>query len=648
MTLGLAKDIHANASRFFGNARYNESIAKDKEAIATLVGSNFQIPIPARHGIRNETYIRMDREKMVVLLDCCELIGECYHKMGRIVEALAWLEEMEVICQNHYYTSSMPVFDWADYTLDDQIYFNTRLFGLVGTSSILMDLGNTSSAVHRFFSASRLRYSLRPGSSVDGNILDTIVPADALRRMAQLRHPEPHLTAKLEVKVPELQVRGSWQKIQIKKARTVIGRHSYASFVWKGKFYVCGGEKDGEPPCLRDFNYIDLDHIEDGWHRLPDCPVWTIVRTPGWEMHVDETEAKAYLFIGLTAVDVFDLRKKQWLKIHTMMAPGQSPWPVPQTLIDFGVVIVDRKMYVFGGTHEICAVGGNLWMVLDLRTRRWRRLGGYPGPDLVPDYSFPGPRRYPVMWVDKREEKIWMMFGEADRKGASTRMEKFGSMSSHACEDCWTWDIAREKWQRERMSGNPPSPRSEMSSTYNPVLDKVVVFGGYNPSMPTTYRQGVVGPFSYYADTFMLDVSPSNLSADSGPKWKHVLTRGFPSYRAEARLFTDPATGKIFLFGGYTNSQYVPGKDVMASRSFSDIWQLKLDVEGGFFEGVDLEEEARTATAGPWQRCYTCGDVGPWKKCGGTCGGLAFFCDTDCQKEGWKEHKKRHKCGRRE
>ena len=38
---------------------------------------------------------------------------------------------------------------------------------------------------------------------------------------------------------------------------------------------------------------------------------------------------------------------------------------------------------------------------------------------------------------------------------------------------------------------------------------------------------------------------------------------------------------------------------------------------GGFFEGVDLEEEARTAKAGPWQRCFTCGSAGPWKKCGG-------------------------------
>jgi hypothetical protein len=28
----------------------------------------------------------------------------------------------------------------------------------------------------------------------------------------------------------------------------------------------------------------------------------------------------------------------------------------------------------------------------------------------------------------------------------------------------------------------------------------------------------------------------------------------------------------------------------------------------------------------------------------GSCHGRAFFCDTPCLKEGWKEHKQRHKC----
>ena len=127
--------------------------------------------------------------------------------------------------------------------------------------------------------------------------------------------------------------------------------------------------------------------------------------------------------------------------------------------------------------------------------------------------------------------------------------------------------------------------------------------------------------YSYYADTFICSPSPDPQSEGI---WKQVLTRGFPTYRAQAQLVSDPDTGKIFLFGGYTNSQFVRDKKHPISRSFADLWWLRLDMRGedgaegaGFFEGVDLDEEARTAKVGPWQRCFNCGSAGPWKKCGG-------------------------------
>ena len=45
--------------------------------------------------------------------------------------------------------------------------------------------------------------------------------------------------------------------------------------------------------------------------------------------------------------------------------------------------------------------------------------------------------------------------------------------------------------------------------------------------------------FSYYADTFILDTAPEDGSA---PYWRQVITRGFPTYRAQCKLFTDPET----------------------------------------------------------------------------------------------------------
>jgi hypothetical protein len=138
----------------------------------------------------------------------------------------------------------------------------------------------------------------------------------------------------------------------------------------------------------------------------------------------------------------------------------------------------------------------------------------------------------------------------------------------------------------------------------------MVVFGGYSPSVDTYYPEARKNfTFSYYADTFLFDVSTS--------KWKQVVTRGFPTYRSQAQLFADPTTGKTFLFGGYTNTDYVASRKNTISHTFGDLWQLCIDEPGGFFEGVDYEEEARTANVGPWQRCFTCGRTGQYQKCGG-------------------------------
>jgi hypothetical protein len=111
---------------------------------------------------------------------------------------------------------------------------------------------------------------------------------------------------------------------------------------------------------------------------------------------------------------------------------------------------------------------------------------------------------------------------------------------------------------------------------------------------------------------------------NAAASWKHVLTRGFPTYRAQAHLVADPATGRTFLFGGYANSEYVPSRSEEESRSFADLWELRLNVPGGHFAEVDVENEARTARVGPWQRCFTCGSSGPWKKCGGAL--VLFVC----------------------
>ena len=77
-----------------------------------------------------------------------------------------------------------------------------------------------------------------------------------------------------------------------------------------------------------------------------------------------------------------------------------------------------------------------------------------------------------------------------------------------------------------------------------------------------------------------------------------MLTRGFPTYRAAGKFVVDDTTGKAYLFSGYVNTEYLPSdKGDGSSRSFGDIWELRVDIPGSGWENarVDLEDEARNA-----------------------------------------------------
>ena len=94
------------------------------------------------------------------------------------------------------------------------------------------------------------------------------------------------------------------------------------------------------------------------------------------------------------------------------------------------------------------------------------------------------------------------------------------------------------------------------------------MFGGYNASLPFSSPLGEQFAFSYFADTFIYDPEPAD---GSSPIWKQVITRGFPTYRAQCAVFSDPETGKVYMFGG-TCQRY----DFAFSRSLmSDIQDIQ-------------------------------------------------------------------------
>lgn len=648
------------------------------------------VRVPSIGGIDSETdgdavrsflYSSLRPAEMAQSMACCNGMAEYYTAKGDLDSALSWYEEVNVLYQNTWFSPSVPTpsHDWMDFSIDVPDLSYQRAVSLSKSADLFEKLGNTATSVERLCALKDMMKLLPARHQTDA--LKQLFDIPKFFSQIQLRHPDPKLCHKLSVTHPRLQIQGSWKKIATQSGKKGPGaRQRFSSFIWDSKLYVFGGWM-GEMNLVafKDFWCLDLTEQNEEnrvWKKLPDYPT-PISAAISFSFVVQREEKRAYLISGRQKVDYFDLAAEQWGSIRTTYkataedrAHGvKGNWPFPgQELQDAVVVIHEKKIYTFGGKHRNIVLGCNLLMELDLETNIWKRLSGYAVPQDVNDYSMPGPRLSACGWLGPCKDKIYVFLGVADRSGAEIMGQKHGASRSYGYHDFWSWSISHKRWGRERVSGNPPLSRAEMGFTFNEKLNKVVVFGGHAPSLPTTFvqqRKQDSFEFTYYADTFVYDypepdaidtnfppyasTNPEELTAPSQatyPAWKQVVTHGFPTYRCHSHLESDPDTGKVYLFGGYTNSDFVPSRGNYLTRPFGDVWQLRMDVpgEGGDFASVDMDTEARTARAGPWKRCFSCGNTGLWKQCAGACGGKAFFCGVDCQKDGWKDHKSLHSC----
>ncbi|TFY55717.1 hypothetical protein EVJ58_g8073 [Rhodofomes roseus] len=585
------------ANKLAGRKIYDEAHALYLQVVATLLGADFSVPLSRDQagGVKCVEYMQLSMDDSVNLM------------------ALDWYEEVDILHKNARFSARPALHDWEYYDPQPprQDFYMQRVRALMGVAELYLRLRNTGAATHRRCTADELVKHVPAG--VDTRALRVLCPMDVVTGMMQFRHPEPELLKQWEALNKDLQVRGSWQKMKV--AKNIPPRMGFASFIWQGSSPGHGASCRATPRPV----FLNLQlAIHNG---------------------------KAYCFRGAPRVDYFDLHTERWGTVLTSWVdrsgkPG--PWPIADDeLSDYAMHVVDGRMYVFGGAAHKAKMGCNLFAVLDLGTRKWQRLSGVAKiPEANPDE--PGPRKYVASWVDGKNESIYLLQGMADRAASEMFHQAHAACDSHGYDDFWSWNIRERKWRREKMVGNVPCPRTEMACTYSPSLNSTIVYGGYNPEIPTLFADsGLCFSFTYYADTFVLDHSSPS------PRWRHVVHQGFPTYRAQSTLLTDPDTGRVYLFGGYTNTDQVPSGKHGHTRSFCDLWQLRLDVPGGHFEEVNVADEERNARLGPWQRCFNCGNTGMWRKCGGTCKGRAFFCDDACLKEGWKEHKALHNCGTR-
>ncbi|KAJ7121555.1 hypothetical protein C8R44DRAFT_981641 [Mycena epipterygia] len=656
---------HREGDIFLQAGKFAEAKAVYLREAHKLVRPFFTIPATSAQrnfGVQCDVYIRLNPLDQTNLMGCCLGMAKCLRQENDLEMALAWCEEISSLHRTTYLTSEHPLYDWRTWTIDIPEMTFLRSSGNWLASEIFASLGNSATAATRRWVAISTTVNL-PDTHQNA-ALKSLLDMGLVNKLLESRHPDSQATLNARVTIPALQTRGSWTKLQLTtQGGFTEGRQDFSSFIWHSRLYVAGGRKSEKGPYYRDLWTLDLTKL-DAWRKLPDYPVPFEVSGLFMGLNFVVYNDTAILFTGRPSVDVFDLKTETWSTFHTTYTPTPADiaagvvggWPYPgKSSCDNTIQILGNKIYVFGGGHNTTRMGCNLFMELNLSTQKWRRLSGTVRVTEHGDYSCPGPRKTPASWVSADKTRIYILFGIFDRETAYMNNELHGETVPFGCSDFWSWSIIDEAWRQERLAGNPPCSRNEMACAYNEKLQKAIIFGGYCPNLRTYLRREdgreECFPYSYVADTFFYDMMPPSSGAGNifeptltAPKWKHVLTPGFPTYRCQARLECDPDTGRTYLFGGWTNSQYIPTRSKLLAKTFGDVWELRIDVPGGHFEEVDFEEEARIAKVGFWQRCFSCAAAGPWKKCGGSCKGRVFFCGTTCLRDGWKEHKQMHQC----
>jgi len=118
--------------------------------------------------------------------------------------------------------------------------------------------------------------------------------------------------------------------------------------------------------------------------------------------------------------------------------------------------------------------------------------------------------------------------------------------------DVWTVNMGGQPaWTRLAPSGTPPSGRKNHTAIYDPVRDRIIVFGG----------------FLTYPDDPLIDLSLNDswaLSLGESPTWTELFPGGtLPSKRFGHVAIYDPVRDRMLMFSGYPSFG-------------SDVWALSL------------------------------------------------------------------------
>jgi galactose oxidase-like protein/Kelch motif protein/flagellar hook capping protein FlgD len=325
-----------------------------------------------------------------------------------------------------------------------------------------------------------------------------------------------------------LEGRSAWTRIDAASEPSVRWGHSAIYDPVRARMVVFGGTKDG------------YNLVSEIWGlSLSAAPRWTNLTTPdtppgprlGHSAVYDDVHQRMVLFGGydpqrgfLNDVWVLSLAGKP---VWTMLQPsGTAPSPR-----EGHAAIYDPardRMLVFGGQTDPFSITNEVWAL---------SLSGAPAwTQVTPAGEAPEPRTEHTAIDDAPND----------------RMVIYAGVGAHAyLRDVWALSLGPQPtWTQLAPWGTLPDARFEHSAIYDPLHQRMVVFGGLN--------------FPY----FLNDVW--GLSLGAVPVWSELAPAGTkPAVRAAHRAIYDPNRNRMVVFGGFNYSA--------GPSPATEAWALTLD-----------------------------------------------------------------------
>jgi eukaryotic-like serine/threonine-protein kinase len=229
--------------------------------------------------------------------------------------------------------------------------------------------------------------------------------------------------------------------------------------------------------------------------------------------------------------DTWIFGEGHWAELH----PSSSP--PPRAYASMAYDLADHEVILFGGTSAgDSSYFQDTWA---FRGGQWMRLS--------PSTS-PSPRAGASL-VDDQAAGYLLLFS--------------GTSNFHCvCQLDDTWTFSDENWT-QISSNTSPSSRDGYGLTYDPAVQAVILFGGWNANGSCGNDVGDTWAFS--ADSWM-DLSPSSS----------------PSARGYLQMTYDSKVNGILLFGG------VSGTCGVTPTTYSDTWVLQFRSSATAITGVDI------------------------------------------------------------